>query len=86
VEEVPTLLVTREVLETGNIFHVLTDLMNAYITLRMLGWEKRQRQARHFASATFFWKGSYNSTMPLARRSLAFIKLPRSMRGETAAT
>ena len=45
-DEVPTLFVTREVVETGNVFHVLTDLLNAYITLRMLGWEDIGRQAR----------------------------------------
>lgn len=40
------LFVTREVAETGNVFHVLTDLLNAYITLHMLGWEDLKRQAR----------------------------------------
>lgn len=50
-DEVATLFVTREVAETGNVFHVLTDLLNAYITLRMLGWEDVKRQA----SASFFF-------------------------------
>jgi hypothetical protein len=44
VEEAPTLLVTREVRESGNVFHVLTDMLNAFITLRMLGWEGQPRQ------------------------------------------
>lgn len=35
----PTLFVTREVREHANLFHCLTDLLNAFLTLRMLGWQ-----------------------------------------------
>lgn len=37
-EPLPTLFVTREVHEHANLYHCLTDLMNAFLTLRMLGW------------------------------------------------
>jgi len=45
-ETVPTLLVTRESQETGNVFHVVTDLFNAFITLRMLRWDSGFRQVQ----------------------------------------
>ena len=43
-EETPTLFVTREVRENTNVFHVLTDLFNAFITLKLLAWETSPRQ------------------------------------------
>ena len=33
-----TLLVTRESKEYSNVFHMLTDLFNTHLALRMLGW------------------------------------------------
>lgn len=42
VEDVPTLLVTREVEEHANVFHTMTDLLNVYITTRFLGWGEEQ--------------------------------------------
>ena len=39
VEEGNTLLITRESQEYGNVFHMLTDLFNAYLAMRMLGWD-----------------------------------------------
>ena len=42
-EVLPTLLVTREVQEHANVFHTLTDLMNVYISLRMLGMQHHPR-------------------------------------------
>lgn len=42
-EDLPTLLVTREVQEHANVFHTLTDLMNVYISLRMLGMQHHRR-------------------------------------------
>ena len=41
VEQKLTLLVTREIEEHANVFHTMTDLLNVYITLRMLGWDLR---------------------------------------------
>ncbi|KAL3132619.1 hypothetical protein ABBQ32_009147 [Trebouxia sp. C0010 RCD-2024] len=38
-----TLLVTREVTEHANVFHTLTDLLNVYISLRMLNLESHRR-------------------------------------------
>lgn len=38
-----TLLVTREVTEHANVFHTLTDLLNVYISLRMLNLESHSR-------------------------------------------
>ncbi len=43
VVDVPVLLVTREAQEYNNVFHTMTDVLNAYITLRMLGWESGPR-------------------------------------------
>ncbi|KAL0034323.1 hypothetical protein WJX77_009296 [Trebouxia sp. C0004] len=52
-EALPSLLVTREVTEHVNVFHTLTDLLNVYISLRMLGLENQSRQVimmdRHMA-------------------------------------
>lgn len=42
-EAEPTLLVTREVTEHANVYHTLTDLVNVYISLRMLNLESRSR-------------------------------------------
>ncbi len=42
-EALPSLLVTREVTEHVNVFHTLTDLLNVYISLRMLGLENQSR-------------------------------------------
>ena len=42
-EPAPSLLVTREVREHANVFHTLTDLLNVYISLRMLGREHLSR-------------------------------------------
>lgn len=42
-ETLPSLLVTREVTEHVNVFHTLTDLLNVYISLRMLGLENQSR-------------------------------------------
>lgn len=39
VEQKPTLLVTREIEEHANVFHTMTDMLNVYITLRMLRWD-----------------------------------------------
>ena len=39
-----TLLVTREIEEHANVFHALTDLLNVYISLWMLGWLEEPRQ------------------------------------------
>ena len=39
VEQTPTLLVTREIEEHANVFHTMTDMLNVYITLRMLRWD-----------------------------------------------
>lgn len=39
VESSKTLFVTRESKEYSNVFHMLTDLFNAHLTLRMLGWD-----------------------------------------------
>lgn len=39
----PTLLVTREVTEHANVYHTLTDLLNVYISLRMLDLESHSR-------------------------------------------
>ncbi|KAK2077117.1 hypothetical protein QBZ16_004751 [Prototheca wickerhamii] len=36
----PTLLVTREIHEHANLYHTLTDLLNAHVTLRVLGWTR----------------------------------------------
>ncbi|KAL4448126.1 hypothetical protein ABPG75_005345 [Micractinium tetrahymenae] len=44
VEELPTLFVTREVAEHANVYHTMTDLLNVFVTLRMLGWEHQPRQ------------------------------------------
>ena len=38
VVEEQTLLLTRESQEYSNVFHMLTDLFNAWLTMRMLGW------------------------------------------------
>ncbi|KAK9846728.1 hypothetical protein WJX84_010568 [Apatococcus fuscideae] len=38
-EETPALLVTREIEEHANVFHTMTDLLNVYITLRVLRWD-----------------------------------------------
>ena len=38
-----TLLITREVKEHVNVFHTMTDLLNAYICIRMLRWEDLAR-------------------------------------------
>lgn len=43
VMELPVLLVTRESQEYTNVFHTFTDVLNAFITMRMLGWEQRPR-------------------------------------------
>lgn len=43
-DPVRTLLVTRESLEYYNVFHTFTDLLNAYITTVMLGWDGSPRQ------------------------------------------
>ncbi len=43
-ETAATLLVTREAREHANVFHMLTDMLNVFITLRMLGWGGRDRQ------------------------------------------
>ncbi len=42
-EALPSLLVTREVTEHVNVFHTLTDLLNVYISLRMLGLDNQSR-------------------------------------------
>ena len=42
-EVLPTLLVTREVQEHANVFHTLTDILNVYISLRMLGIQHHAR-------------------------------------------
>lgn len=42
-EAEPTLLVTREVTEHANVYHTLTDLLNIYISLRMLNLESHSR-------------------------------------------
>lgn len=42
-EAEPTLLVTREVTEHANVYHTLTDLVNVYISLRMLNLESHSR-------------------------------------------
>lgn len=42
-EVLPSLLVTREVTEHANVYHTLTDLLNVYISLRMLSWESHSR-------------------------------------------
>ena len=39
-----TLFVTRETREYQNVFHTMTDLMNVYITLHMLGWSDEPHQ------------------------------------------
>ena len=39
----PTLLVTREVTEHANVYHTLTDILNVYISLRMLNLELQSR-------------------------------------------
>ena len=44
VDETPTLLVTREIREHANVFHMLTDMLNAYISVRTMGWEGLPRQ------------------------------------------
>ncbi|KAI7846398.1 hypothetical protein COHA_000109 [Chlorella ohadii] len=44
IEELPTLVVTRETKEHANVFHTFTDLLNTYITLQVMGWEDRPRQ------------------------------------------
>ncbi|GAB4817514.1 hypothetical protein N2152v2_004560 [Parachlorella kessleri] len=44
VERLPTLIVTREINEHANVFHTLTDMLNVYITLLMLGWQDAPRQ------------------------------------------
>ncbi|PRW45163.1 EGF domain-specific O-linked N-acetylglucosamine transferase [Chlorella sorokiniana] len=44
VEELPTLVVTRETKEHANVFHTFTDLLNTYITLKVMGWEDKPRQ------------------------------------------
>lgn len=38
-EETPTLLVTRESGEYGNVFHTMTDLLNVYISASMMRWQ-----------------------------------------------
>ena len=38
-ETTRTLLITRESKEYSNVFHMLTDLFNTHLTLRMLGWD-----------------------------------------------
>ncbi len=40
-EETPTLIVTREIEEHANVFHSMTDLLNVFVTLRMLQWDWR---------------------------------------------
>ena len=40
VEDAPTLLVTREIEEHANVFHTLTDILNVYISTKMLGWDQ----------------------------------------------
>ena len=44
VEEVPTLVVTREKAEHVNVYHALTDLFNAYLALRITGLADGPRQ------------------------------------------
>jgi hypothetical protein len=44
VEETPTLLVTREIKEHANVFHMLTDMLNVYISVRTMSWEGVPRQ------------------------------------------
>lgn len=39
VETKPTLLITREIEEHANVFHTMTDLLNVFISLRLLQWE-----------------------------------------------
>jgi len=41
---VVTLLVTREIREHANVFHMLTDMLNVHISVRTMGWEGRPRQ------------------------------------------
>ena len=48
-ESVVSLLVTREVTEHANVYHTLTDLLNVYISLRMLGLDKHDRWQLHQA-------------------------------------
>ena len=43
-DETPTLLVTREIREHANVFHMLTDMLNSYISVRTMGWEGLPRQ------------------------------------------
>lgn len=38
-DHTPTLLLTREIEEHANVFHTMTDLLNAFLSLRVLGWE-----------------------------------------------
>ncbi|KAK9819676.1 hypothetical protein WJX72_000981 [[Myrmecia] bisecta] len=44
ISDTPVLLVTREFKEHTNVFHTLTDILNVYISLRMLGWLGLKRQ------------------------------------------
>lgn len=44
VEEVPTLLVTREIREHANVYHTFTDLLNVYISVAVMGWQSCARQ------------------------------------------
>lgn len=43
-EEVPTLLVTREIREHANVYHTFTDLLNVYISVAVMGWQSCARQ------------------------------------------
>lgn len=43
-EDLPALFVTREIKEHANVFHFMTDLLNVYISLRMLGWDRSPYQ------------------------------------------
>jgi hypothetical protein len=47
VEEMPTLIATREVREHGNVFHAFTDMMNVYIALRVMRWQGKRRQVSY---------------------------------------
>lgn len=41
--DTPVLLVTRESQEYSNVFHAFTDVLNAFITMRMLAWDAGPR-------------------------------------------
>ena len=44
VEDAPTVLVTREIEEHANVFHTLTDILNVYLSTKLLGWDQRPFQ------------------------------------------